>query len=527
MDSNFILFEEQGTYSGKLFQYLPDYVMPYTIHLLAHDPDLRSYEEESLNSTVYLPKDFNFEKKKGISEPTDAAQPAHNAPSTSGAGYYRGRQPKPTTLETIVVESPGPVVNPNPTCPREPKKKKVKREESPDESIEGEAKTPKRTSRARGSKSAAAAKGADSIEDDDSEIGEPETPQGSDISSEPKSSPPPKKHTQGRGKGRAMALGKRNKKNVEPDESSQESVGKSDSQEEMEASPEMRDTNSQESEVTSPPKKRLLKRTMAESGQTQKQSLQSNKKTGGKKGGKAGATAADTKESAEISGGKKGVVQKKGKGVVNQNGAKGKGRGRKRTKEESESEQEEEEEEEEEVAAPSKKRANTSTAKGKGRGNKRVKEESESEEEEEEEEEDEEEEEEEDEEEETASSSKKRKFNLEKDAVPAPSLGKKKAANKKRRGRQLSNGTSASETDTSSPGKAAALSRVIQKNTRRAPPKGKKSDKYQKYVNANEPDIHQSLKKTDISIFYFVKTWYMYTEQYKYGISYMYTEMYT
>ncbi|XP_052794341.1 sister chromatid cohesion protein PDS5 homolog A-like isoform X2 [Mya arenaria] len=596
---------------GKLFQYLPDYVMPYTIHLLAHDPDLRSYEEvgalknikeclwfmmeplvarseeynyhffrrlienikqakdlqnpdedtnkklyavcdlalgllqknltnivlkdsnvdpvlpgklfskpnkESLNSTVYLPKDFNFEKKKGISEPTDAAQPAHNAPSTSGAGYYRGRQPKPTTLETIVVESPGPVVNPNPTCPREPKKKKVKREESPDESIEGEAKTPKRTSRARGSKSAAAAKGADSIEDDDSEIGEPETPQGSDISSEPKSSPPPKKHTQGRGKGRAMALGKRNKKNVEPDESSQESVGKSDSQEEMEASPEMRDTNSQESEVTSPPKKRLLKRTMAESGQTQKQSLQSNKKTGGKKGGKAGATAADTKESAEISGGKKGVVQKKGKGVVNQNGAKGKGRGRKRTKEESESEQEEEEEEEEEVAAPSKKRANTSTAKGKGRGNKRVKEESESEEEEEEEEEDEEEEEEEDEEEETASSSKKRKFNLEKDAVPAPSLGKKKAANKKsnpsspassvssvastpkkaspakkattkgpkpsasatlparnvRRGRQLSNGTSASETDTSSPGKAAALSRVIQKNTRRAPPKGKK-----------------------------------------------------
>ena len=26
-------------------QYLPDYVMPYTIHLLAHDPDLKSFDD--------------------------------------------------------------------------------------------------------------------------------------------------------------------------------------------------------------------------------------------------------------------------------------------------------------------------------------------------------------------------------------------------------------------------------------------------------------------------------------------------
>ena len=33
------------TVAGKMFMYLPDYVMPYTIHLLAHDPDLKSFED--------------------------------------------------------------------------------------------------------------------------------------------------------------------------------------------------------------------------------------------------------------------------------------------------------------------------------------------------------------------------------------------------------------------------------------------------------------------------------------------------
>lgn len=36
----------------------------------------------------------------------------------------RGGKPLPVeTVETIVVQSPGPVVNPNPTCPREPRAK--------------------------------------------------------------------------------------------------------------------------------------------------------------------------------------------------------------------------------------------------------------------------------------------------------------------------------------------------------------------------------------------------------------------
>lgn len=34
-----------------MFYLLPDYVIPYTIHLLAHDPDFKSYEDiESLKS---------------------------------------------------------------------------------------------------------------------------------------------------------------------------------------------------------------------------------------------------------------------------------------------------------------------------------------------------------------------------------------------------------------------------------------------------------------------------------------------
>ena len=35
----FILF------TVKMYHYLPDYVMPYTIHLLAHDPDLKAYDD--------------------------------------------------------------------------------------------------------------------------------------------------------------------------------------------------------------------------------------------------------------------------------------------------------------------------------------------------------------------------------------------------------------------------------------------------------------------------------------------------
>lgn len=31
--------------SGRIFHFLPDYVMPYTIHLLAHDPELKEHDE--------------------------------------------------------------------------------------------------------------------------------------------------------------------------------------------------------------------------------------------------------------------------------------------------------------------------------------------------------------------------------------------------------------------------------------------------------------------------------------------------
>jgi len=55
----------------------------------------------------------------------DAAS-EQQAMSAGGVPFYRSRRNQQPTLETIIVESPGPVVNPNPTCPREPRAKKNK-----------------------------------------------------------------------------------------------------------------------------------------------------------------------------------------------------------------------------------------------------------------------------------------------------------------------------------------------------------------------------------------------------------------
>ncbi|KAH3839436.1 hypothetical protein DPMN_112867, partial [Dreissena polymorpha] len=538
---------------GKMFLYLPDYVMPYTIHLLAHDPDLKSYEDVQalknikeclwfimeplvarsedynyhffrrlienikqakdaqgpeeedtnkklyavcdvalgllqknltnivlkdsnvdpvlpaklftkpdkmvLNSTVYLPKDFNFEKKKVQGESADVPAPVSPL-VTGGMIFYRGRnQPKPTTLETIVVESPGPVVNPLPICPREPRpKKKQKQEEtSQEDSSESEKASPKkRAVKSRGSKTA---KGT-AVSDEASESGDAGNTEGSETNSEPKSTPSPKKTGRGR-----------RKKVVEVEQGDQgEEVAVQDSSENVEDSPEdietseAKDTSTQDSE-NSPPKKRLLKRTMAES------------KTAAKESKKAKRTDSDSPASIKSDNAKKKSVQKKGKGVVNGAG-KGRGQGVKRA----------------------------ASAEEEGEGKEEIEEEGE-----------------ENEEEETVSPSKKRKFNLEKDAVPAAKLTKKAAAKQKssaasspastlsspgkkspgltpspgkkspgfksspglkspgrgknprpaasatltnknvRRAKPLANGTSASDTDLSSPGKAAALSRVIQK----------------------------------------------------------------
>ncbi|KAL3879117.1 hypothetical protein ACJMK2_031429 [Sinanodonta woodiana] len=192
--------KQNPSIGNKIFLYLPDYVMPYTIHLLAHDPDLKTYDhvealgnikdclwfmmeplvsrsedynyqffrrlienikqakdaqgpddedmnkklyavcdvalgllqanitnvvlkesnldpilpmrlftqpdKSSFNTQSYLPKEFNFDnKRKGVYVFTEP--------------HHRGGTVKQTSLQEIIVESPGPVVNPNPTCPRE------------------------------------------------------------------------------------------------------------------------------------------------------------------------------------------------------------------------------------------------------------------------------------------------------------------------------------------------------------------------------------------------------------------------
>lgn len=37
--------KQQPAANNKLFYLLPDYVLPYAIHLLAHDPELQSHED--------------------------------------------------------------------------------------------------------------------------------------------------------------------------------------------------------------------------------------------------------------------------------------------------------------------------------------------------------------------------------------------------------------------------------------------------------------------------------------------------
>ncbi|KAL4230738.1 Sister chromatid cohesion protein PDS5 A [Mactra antiquata] len=441
-------FLKQNTaLGGKMYLYLPDYAMPYTVHLLAHDPDLKSFddvqalknikeclwfimeplvsrseeynyqffrrlienikqakdaqgpededtnkklyavcdlalgllqknltnivlkdenvdpvlpcklftkpEKGSINTTVYLPKDFNFEKKKGLIDPTQV--------NTNQGTFYKRKQDQQPTLETIIVESPGPVVNPHPTCPREPnvKKKKLKLKDDSSETSEtpdAEEKTQKKTGKVRGKR--VTSEQADNV----SESGE------SEVSTEAKSPTPVKKG--GRGKGKNVKANKKGDatKNETTDDSSVNSGG--DSVEEMETSQEVKDSSSQDTESATPPppKKRILKRTVAEAIK------QSAQQATAKKGRKKSSDTQEKSNEEEIVPEKseKKAPQKKGKGVIN--GENKKTKAAKRTVEESDSDKSED-----------------------------------------------------------STTPKKRKFNLEKDAVPAPKLGKKAAAGNKRK----------------------------------------------------------------------------------------------
>lgn len=208
--------KQHASASSKIFSLLPDYMLPYTIHLLAHDPDLKSPDhiqalniiKECLwfvmdplmsrsedynyaffrrmiedikqtkdaqgpddeetnkkmyavcdialglmmtkvsnvvlkdthmepvlpiklftkpdhsysNTKLYLPKDFIFDTgKKKVTSTTLMNASDRPVPA---------KPPVPITTTEIIVTSPKPVVNPNPTCPREPKKKKEKENEA-------------------------------------------------------------------------------------------------------------------------------------------------------------------------------------------------------------------------------------------------------------------------------------------------------------------------------------------------------------------------------------------------------------
>ncbi|CAC5359753.1 PDS5 [Mytilus coruscus] len=200
--------KQNPSIQGRIFHFLPDYVMPYTIHLLAHDPELKEHDDveplknikeclwfnmeplisksEDYNYTFfrrmienikqtkdaqdpddeetnmklyavcdvalgllnsksgnitlkdvtveprlsakhftkpdksysntqnYLPKDFSFEghKRKGVNALIDTSGKANTS--------------KGQTTE-IIVESPGPVVNPLPISPREQRQPKTKK----------------------------------------------------------------------------------------------------------------------------------------------------------------------------------------------------------------------------------------------------------------------------------------------------------------------------------------------------------------------------------------------------------------
>ncbi|XP_029643842.1 sister chromatid cohesion protein PDS5 homolog B isoform X1 [Octopus sinensis] len=208
--------KQHATAGSKIFSLLPDYMLPYTIHLLAHDPDLKSHdhmqalniikeclwfvmdplmsrsedynyaffrrmiedikqtkdaqgpEDDEMNkklyavcdialglmmtkvsnvvlkdtvmepvlpiklftkpdhsysnTKLYLPKDFIFDTGKKKVAPTTLMNTSEKA--------VTAKPSVPFTTTEIIVTSPKPVVNPNPTCPRESKKKKEKENEA-------------------------------------------------------------------------------------------------------------------------------------------------------------------------------------------------------------------------------------------------------------------------------------------------------------------------------------------------------------------------------------------------------------
>jgi len=46
------LFDLLPISAGKIFALLPDYVLPYAIHLLAHDPDLKGTDDVATLSNI-------------------------------------------------------------------------------------------------------------------------------------------------------------------------------------------------------------------------------------------------------------------------------------------------------------------------------------------------------------------------------------------------------------------------------------------------------------------------------------------
>lgn len=467
---------------GRMFLFLPDYVMPYTVHLLAHDPDLKSFEDvqalknikeclwfimeplvarsedynyhffrrlienikqakdaqdpedeeankklyavcdlalgllqknltnivlkdenvdpvlpcklftkperATLNSTVYLPKDFNFEKKKGL---TDSA---NTTTSTHGPINYRRKQEQ--TLETIIVESPGPVVNPLPVCPREPRARKKRDDSSQDTEDSSETEGKKTPARTRTRRGTTEEKSGDSV----SESGDVDTASsvGSETGSESvkpaaatqtvKPKKGVKKLVKGKGKNTAVS-----DKGIAVEGVTEQNSDKEGSQEDMDTSQETKDTSTQgsESSTPSPPKKRILKRTVAEAEKLKAQT------EGKRTGSRQNSVVSDTSEKSNQEVNKK-VSGKTGKGVVN-----GSNKGAKGTKRTAATESDSDQSEE------------------------------------------------------TGSQSKRRKFDLEKDAVPAPKLGKKVATSKRKPSTEVdeteSNESSPAETpETSSQG---------------------------------------------------------------------------
>ncbi|KAJ8298337.1 hypothetical protein KUTeg_024868 [Tegillarca granosa] len=178
---------------GKFYHFMPDYVMPYVIHLLAHDPDLRTHyqvdalknikeclwfimeplisknedfnyaffrrmlenikqtkdaqapDDEEMNKKLYAvcdvalsilaSKSSNITLKDSKNEPVlpaklftkiDRKKGAHGLSDASGKAGGTGKSGA-NNVETIIVESPGPVVNTAPVAPRELKQPKTKK----------------------------------------------------------------------------------------------------------------------------------------------------------------------------------------------------------------------------------------------------------------------------------------------------------------------------------------------------------------------------------------------------------------